>query len=176
MEHAVDQFEFRPHRFEPINVNVDGAGAEIIAAGKSNSCLAGSRQKGPKNKDLCPHPTHQVDRCLGEQFIGNLDRYGSSVKCALGAYMGEHLAHEFHVEDARDVVDSVGSGSEQRGHQMLEHGVLGSADGYRPLQTRATFDYELIHDPGLYEPRGVSHRRAVASPHASGYCCGSRWI
>ena len=82
----------------------------------------------------------------GPSVSGDCDVEATVSGDTAGTNVFEHLTHQRHVEDAGDVVQPVLAGRKQRGHKVLEHGILRSAYGHLTDERRAAGDDELFHD------------------------------
>jgi len=143
---AVGQLELGAHAAQAVHVHVDRPAPEVVAAGQRHPGLAARGQQRTQDQDRGPHLADQVDGGLGEEIDGHLHLDRVAVGPAHTAHVLQDPAHDLHVEDAGDVLDTVPPRRQQRGDEMLEHGVLGPEHRHAPPQWLTPGDDELVHE------------------------------
>ena len=98
--------ELRAELGERPQVDVDRAGAEVVTAGQRDARRAVAREKRPEHDDARPHLLDElVGRDRGAARGGRDDERAVVVALDLGADRFEHLRHDRHVGDPRDVLE-----------------------------------------------------------------------
>ena len=161
---AVGRLEHGAELLEPLEVHVDRAGPEVVAA---RAAPPGPGRSGPAAV-RAPRSTPASARRARRAPRARSPRDGrSSSSWRRGAgdghpHRGEQVAHARHVGDVGHVAQHVGAlGQAGRGHQ-LEHRVLGAADGDLARQRPAG-----AHDDPIGRP-GHLHGAQYAPPTPSG--------
>ncbi len=141
------ELELGAHGPQPIEMHVDGTRAEVVPAGKGDPGAATPRQERPEHEDRSPHSSHQIDGRLGEQVLGHLHLDRGADEAAAGSDVLDDVAHELHVEDRGNVVETMQTRGHERRHQLLENGVLRPEHGNLAVQPAAPGHNEIVHHP-----------------------------
>ena len=116
------------HGFQPFEVQVDRAGADIAAAGQRD---AGFAAAGQQRADDQEGGAHFADDVVGRLGIGDAaaEREGAALRLDGDAVLGEQLRHGPQIGQFGDVGEHQAViGEEAAGHQR-EGGVFGAGDG-----------------------------------------------
>ena len=137
---VLDRGTERPHR---LDVEVDGAAADPVAAGVADDDLPEPGQERTQEDEACAHP-----RCRLERNEQPFDVAGGYLVDVIGRVVDDdpevtqRLGHDPHVLDLRDVREATAFAGQRRGGQQLERGVLRATDRDGPRQRPAALDPE----------------------------------
>ena len=154
VQNSVAELEYRSHGLEARHVEVDRPRAEVVAPRKGHMRLTGSCEEGTEHEDRRPHLAHEIQRRLRIRVLGHRDREDGALPVDRGSDVAEDARHDVDVEDVRDVLDHMRTGSEQGRHHVLEHGVLGAQDADASVERCST-----AHDDRIRHPNEVTVRR-----------------
>ncbi|CAG4927213.1 unnamed protein product, partial [Acidocella sp. C78] len=134
------------HRLQPLEVQVDRAGADRAAAGQRHARLAGARQQRAQHQDRGAHLAHDV---IGRLGIGD----GAAHRKPLGpglldgdAMLRQQLRHGRDVGERRHVLKLQPLIGQQTGDHDLQRRVLGAGNVDDALQRAAAADADSIHE------------------------------
>jgi len=144
------------HLLQPLEVQIDGAGADGAASRHGDARLAHARQQRTEHEDRRAHLAHDVVGRLGAGD-GAAERQRAPV-IADGfhrdAVLGEEGAHGLDVGEPRHVGENEALVGEQAGGHQRQRGILGAADGDLAGERPAAADADTVHG-GLPTGEGV---------------------
>src|SRR5690606_3511267 len=103
---AVDQFEGGTHPLQPVEMEVDRAGAEVVATRLGYPGGATAGEERPENHDRGSHLSDQVERGLRLELLGHDDLELVVAAADVTADVSQHLRHERHVENVGNVAET----------------------------------------------------------------------
>ena len=134
-DHAVIHAVLCAQGAENFQVLVDGAGAQVAAAGHGHLCLAETGQQCTQEVIAGAHLARQVIRDIGARQVGGVDLIGVLVQhldlCAQGA---QDLEADGHIADIRQVFNDADIGCQNGGGQDAHCRVLCAGDGNLTMQ------------------------------------------
>jgi len=143
---AVGRLEANAEGFEAADVHVDGAGAEVVAAGQRHARVPIAGEQGAEHDDRRPHLFDELVRRLGCDVGSHADGQHVVLGAShVGAHRRQEVAHDLHVDDVRHVAQHRAALSHQAGRHQLEDGVLRPFDGHRPLEGPGAPHDNAIH-------------------------------
>ena len=105
-DHAIIHAVLSAQRTEHLQMLIDGAGAQIAAAGHGHLCLAKAGQQCAQKIIAGTHLTGQIVRDVGPGKVGGVDLIGVAVQHSdLCAQNAEDLQAHRHITDIRQVLD-----------------------------------------------------------------------
>ena len=146
-------------------MDVDRPAAEIIASRQRDACSPTARQQRAEDDDRRPDLLDQLVGSLRDEVLvgWDLDREALPIEALDPAPKRlEHLGHRVDIGDGGDVLEDVGTLSEQCRCHELEDGVLRSPGGHLAVERRSGPDEDALHDTDYYRSRVLA--RTVRHP------------
>ena len=126
-------------------VLVDGAGAQVTAAGHGHLCRAEPAQQRPQEVIAGAHLPGQIVRHGGAADVGGVNFVAVFVEHPHpGAQRRQDAQRHQHVADGRQVFHNTNIGRQNGGRQDRNGGILGPADGYLAHQRLTALNHEFF--------------------------------
>ena len=123
------------HEPQPLEVLLDPAHADVVAARLGDARLAGARHQGAEEQERAAHPPAQIGVDLGGAQVGGVEPPGVGVGVLDGdPDVLEHPRHRRDVLDVGDVAQLDRLVGEQRRRHDRQGGVLAPGDRDAPLE------------------------------------------
>ena len=145
---------------EALDMLVDGADAEVAAAGHGHLRLTETAQEGANQIIGCPHLPGQLIGGPGRADVAGVDLHRVAVDDAdAGAQMLQDLQGQRHIGDLGDVLDAADPVHQKGGGENGHGGVFGAADLYFTKQGMTTL-YNILRQSRypLFKRRFLSWR------------------
>ena len=162
---AVMGSEGAAHLGQAGDMDVDRPATEIIAPRQRDACTPTARQQRAEDDDRRPDLLDQLVGSLRDEVLvgGDIDREALPIEALDSAPERlEHLGHRVDIGDVGDVLEDVGTLSEQCRCHELEDGVLRSPGGHLAVERRSGPDEDALHDTDYYRSRVLA--RTVRHP------------
>ena len=151
----------RAQRGKALDVLVDGAHAEVAAAGHGDLRPVEPAQQGADQIIGRADAPRQLIGGAGGADVGAVDLHRVGIDCAHArAQLSQDLQKKLHVGDLRDILDTANAVHQQRGGQDGHRRVLRAADLHLAEQGLSAPDHILCQAKTL----SLSSRQTVLSP------------
>ena len=119
------------HGLKALDMLVDGADAEVAAAGHGDVGVAEAAKLRADQVVRRADAAHELDGCGGVAGAGAVDlQRVAAVAVDLRAHIAQDLQQQTHIGDIRNVFDPARARDEQRRRQDRDRRVLGSGNGH----------------------------------------------
>ena len=169
IDHAVFHRILCPQRRKGFQVLVDGAGAQIAAAGHGHLCIAEAAQQCAQKVVAGAHLARKLVGHLGAGKIGGVDLVGVFIDQAHpGPQLAQDLQRNHHIADRRQVFDHAFSGCQNGGGQNCHSRIFGAADLHLAIQGDAAVDDIFFQNVLLLTQTGLQPKKPAffAAPYS----------
>ena len=150
IDHAAAHGVFRAQSGEGLEMLVDGAGAQIAAAGHRHRGGAEPAQQRAQEIVAGAHLAAELVGHFGAGDAGGVDLEGVCIQhLHLCAHLVQNVHRGRHIADVGQVFDHAGTARQQRGRQNGNGCVFGAADGYLAHEGLSAGNHKFIQDPIL---------------------------
>ena len=158
-DHAIVHAVLCTQRAEHLEVLVDGAGAQIAAAGHGHLCLAKAGEQRTQEVVAGTHLAGQIVRDVGAVQVGGVDLVGIAVQhLDAGTQGAQDLQADCHITDVRQVFDHTDICRQNGGRQNAHSRIFCTGNGNFAMQGLAARNNKLFQFYNLL----------VAGPPAAG--------
>ena len=162
-DHAVIHAVLCAQRAEHLQVLVDGAGAQIAAAGHGHLCLAEAGKQCAKEVVAGAHLTGQIVRHIGGDQMPRIDLVGVAVEhlhlCTQGA---QDLETDRHIADIRQIFDHADIRCQNGSRQNTHSRIFCAGNGHFSVQGLTAGNNKFLHFYDLLV-KGLCHRPVKAT-------------
>ncbi len=156
IDEAAADLHIGPHGGETLDVLVNGAAAEVTAAGKGHLCRAKPAEHGADEVVGGTNFSRQGIRHPGVADMGTVDIHRGAVHRAdIGAQLLQNGEDLGHVADLRHIFNTAYPVHHQRGRQNSHRRIFGAGDLYCAVERLTTVNHVFCQDSTLasFPPR-----------------------